>query len=267
MTRKLLTGLAALALVLMDQDFSASAAVTQVDLTTTYYTSLPANTASVSGYWDCWLTATTGCNQAVEIYTGGAINASGNPLYIDTASSGNLYTAVTSPIPAGTNAIGSVELLDASGVNKATISASGTVQTTVDPCSYSKKSTAFFNITASGASIITAVSSDYVYICSINVSTTTITNFSLVAGTGSSVCTGGSPYPIWGNPAETAANGFQIGTATTAPGGGGVVVGNGAATVAGGSVGGTVNYNICALITTTNSPTVNGTVTYVQTAS
>ena len=30
---------------------------------------------------------------------------------------------------------------------------------------------------------------------------------------------------------------------------------------------GTVNYNLCALITTTNSPTVNGTILYVQTAS
>ena len=146
-------------------------------------------------------------------------------------------------------------------------SASSLAYASADPCSYSKKSSAFFNITSSGASIITAVASQYVYICQISVSTTTITNFSLVAGTGSSVCTGGTPYALWGNPGVTAANGFQIGTATTAPGGGGVVIGNGGYTVAGGSVGGTVNYNVCPLITTTNSPTVNGTVLYVQTAS
>ena len=139
------------------------------------------------------------------------------------------------------------------------------VHSSLDPCAYSKKSTAFFNITASGASFITATAADYTYICQITVTTSTQTNFSIVAGTGSSVCTGGTPYPIFGNPAETAANGALIGVSATV--GGGIVVGNGEATVAGGSVGGTVNYNLCALITTTNSPTVNGTILYVQTAS
>ena len=139
------------------------------------------------------------------------------------------------------------------------------VHSSLDPCSYSKKSTAFFNITASGASFITATAADFTYICQITVTASTQTNFSIVAGTGSSVCTGGTPYPIFGNPAETAANGALIGVSATV--GGGIVVGNGEATVAGGSVGGTVNYNLCALITTTNSPTVNGTILYVQTAS
>ena len=135
----------------------------------------------------------------------------------------------------------------------------------LDPCSYSKKSTAFFNITASGASFITAVAADFTYICQISVTASTQTNFSIIAGTGSSVCTGGTPYSIWGNPGVTAANGALIGVSATV--GGGIVIGNGEATVAGGSVGGTVNYNLCALITTTNSPTVNGTILYVQTAS
>ena len=139
------------------------------------------------------------------------------------------------------------------------------IKNSLDPCSYSKKATALFNITASGASFITATAADYTYICQISVTTTTQTNFSIVAGTGSSVCTGGTPYPIFGNPAETAANGALIGVSATV--GGGIVVGNGEATVGGGSVGGTVNYNLCALITTTNSPTVNGTILYVQTAS
>ena len=177
---------------------------------------------------------------------------------LQVTSAGSLHTTVDN-----VNANGPATSANSSPVVIASDQAP--VHSTLDPCSYSKKSTAFFNITASGASFITAVAADYTYICQITVTASTQTNFSIVAGTGSSVCTGGTPYPIFGNPAETAANGALIGVSATV--GGGIVVGNGEATVAGGSVGGTVNYNLCALITTTNSPTVNGTILYVQTAS
>ena len=218
------------------------------------------------------------------------VNQGTSPWIVDTTGSGVLDGELTAPIAAQIAAgvlIGSTQISDGACssspcATNATVKAASTAPTatdkalvvslspngqavSADPCSYSKKATATFNITSSGASFITATASDYTYICQMTIATTTLTNFSIVAGTGSSVCTGGSPYPIWGNPGETASNGASIGTSATV--GGGVSVGNGSATIAGGSIGGTVNYNLCALITTTNTPTVNGTVLYVQTAN
>ena len=136
--------------------------------------------------------------------------------------------------------------------------------TSQDPCTYAKKLNASFSTTTSGGSIIPGVASQYTYICQISVSTNTITNFSLIAGAGST-CT--SPVVVWGNTSATAASsGFLIGTGLTSPGNGGGVFGTGAAMIGGGSTL-AANLNVCVLFGTTNSPTVAGTVVYVQTAN
>jgi len=136
--------------------------------------------------------------------------------------------------------------------------------TSQDPCAYSKKLNASFSTGTSGGSIISGVASQYVYICQIAVSTNTITNFSLIAGTGST-CT--SPVVVWGNTsATTASSGFLIGTGTSNPGNGGGVFGTGGSMIGGGSAL-AANLNVCVLFSTGNSPTVSGTVVYVQTAN
>ena len=123
----------------------------------------------------------------------------------------------------------------------------------LDPCS-GVKSFAPFSITASGASVITASGSLSTYICKIDVTTSTAASFSLDSGTGSSVCTGGTPAPVYGNSAETAANGMAL--AAT----GGLTSGNGLGSIAKAGA----SQNVCILITTTNSPTVAGQIAYVQ---
>jgi hypothetical protein len=125
-----------------------------------------------------------------------------------------------------------------------------------DPCAVGAKSFAPFSITASGASVITASGSTSTYVCGIAVGASTATSFSLVSGTGSSVCTGGTPAPVFGNSGETAANGFPIAGTT----GGGLTFGNGAGTIAKSGA----SQNTCIVIVTTNSPTVAGQIAFIQ---
>ena len=146
---------------------------------------------------------------------------------------------VKSPIPAGTAVIG---------------------YTSADPCAQLTKSTADFSSTTSGGSVITASASNKAYICSITIISSKYASISLIEGTGSSVCTGGTPAAVYGNTGVTAANGMAIGVASTNDGGG-LTIGNGGYTIA---KSGTVNYNTCALFTTTNSPQVNFHVSYVN---
>ena len=124
-----------------------------------------------------------------------------------------------------------------------------------DPCQFQLKSFADFESTSSGGSIITAASSKKAYICGLTIVTSTAANVSLIEGTGSSVCTGGTPAGVFLNTGTTAANGAAFAA------NGGVARGDGSSTLAANA---TANQNICVLFTTTNSPQVNVHVAYVQ---
>jgi hypothetical protein len=141
----------------------------------------------------------------------------------------------------------------------ATVSNSSVVvapSTVADPCaSVNTKSTASFSSSTSGGSIVTAVASKKIYVCQVTVVTSTAAAVSFEEGTGSSVCTGGTPAADWLNTGTTAANGASFGA------NGGVSAGSGSGTVFHTA---TANQNLCLLFTTTNTPTVVASVSYVQ---
>ncbi len=126
-----------------------------------------------------------------------------------------------------------------------------------DPCGSSAnvKQTADFVSPVSGGSIIPAAVGAKTYICSISIVTSAATNLSLLEGTGSSVCTGGSTAGVFLNSGVTVASGAAFAANS------GISVGNGASYIAKNT---TANQNICVAFTTTNSPQVNAHVTYVQ---
>lgn len=124
-----------------------------------------------------------------------------------------------------------------------------------DPCFASTKLFADFESTTSGGSIITAVSAKKAYICSISIVTSAAANVSVIEGTGSSVCTGGTTAGDFLNTGVTAANGAAFAA------NGGINAGTGTGTIFANA---TANQNVCLLFTTTNSPQVNAHVSYVS---
>jgi hypothetical protein len=124
-----------------------------------------------------------------------------------------------------------------------------------DPCFASLKSQSDFESTSSGGSIITATSGKKSYVCSIDIVTSAAANVSIIEGTGSSVCTGGTTAGDYLNTGTTAANGAAFAANS------GVGRGGGGATLFANN---TANQNTCVLFTTTNTPQVNVHVTYVQ---
>lgn len=128
------------------------------------------------------------------------------------------------------------------------------IGTTGDPCTFQAKSFGHFSSTTSGGSIITLASGKKAYICSISIVASAAANVSLIEGTGSSVCTGGTVAAVWGNTGTTAANGYPFAA-------------NGGLTIAGGGTlaqNGTVSQNVCLLFNTTNSPQVVADVSFIQ---
>jgi hypothetical protein len=179
------------------------------------------------------------------------------PLGSQTAAA-SVATTLNGSLPAGTAIVGKVGIDQTTpgttnGVQ--TLSGSTTAVTGADPCFASTKSIANFESTTSGGSIITAASAKKAYICSISIITSTAANVSLIEGTGSSVCTGGSTGGVFLNTGVTAANGAAFAA------NGGIQTGVGMGTVAQNAV---ANQNICVAFTTTNTPQVNVHVSYVQ---
>ena len=127
---------------------------------------------------------------------------------------------------------------------------------TADPCSSgAAKLTASFSSSSSGGSIVTAVTAKKIYVCQASVVTSTAASVSFIEGTGSSVCTSGTPAGDWLNTGVTAANGAPFGA------NGGISAGGGNATL---FYTANANYNLCVIFSTSNSPTVVASVTYVQ---
>jgi hypothetical protein len=160
--------------------------------------------------------------------------------------------------PTGLNALAVNAFVTNTNANgQTTMSASSPVaiasdQTVADPCTFRKKSTANFSSSTSGGSIITASASNKTYLCAISVVASAAASVSIIEGTGSSVCTGGTTAGVWGNTGVTAANGFPFAA------NGGIAIGSGNASVASS---GFVNQNICMLFT---AGTIVATVSYVQ---
>lgn len=130
--------------------------------------------------------------------------------------------------------------------------------TSADPCSQATKLTADFESTSSGGNLITGTAAKITYICSLRVTVSTQTNFSLCEAT-STACSGGTPAAVYLNTSTTAANGGLLGFDSTHPGG--LVDGGGASTIAKTA---TTGQNVDVLFGTGNSPQVNVHVTYVQ---
>lgn len=186
--------------------------------------------------------------------------------YAVAISGGGSGTAISNPLPVSGTVTANLGTLNgaATAANQTTGNGSlATIATNTgnynDPCAYSKKTFVEFS-TATGTltNIISAVTSDFVYICSVTLTTSAQTNFSLIAST-TTAC-GGSPYAVIGS--TTAASGLLLGPGVSTAGG--IVLGNGGAEVA---IAGTAASYVCTLFTTTNSPTVTGHVAYVQTAN
>lgn len=190
---------------------------------------------------------------------------------VDFNTSSTAYSVFTAPIPclaaaspstvsAGTNPtvcdLNGRLWVNGSGVTQP-ISGSVTV-TAADPCLGTIKLTADFESTSSGGNLITGTSGKITYICSIRVTVSTLTNFSLCEAT-STACSGGTPAAVYLNTGTTAANGASLGASSTANGG---LVDNGGGTTVAKTA--TTGQNVDVLFTTTNSPQVNVHVTYVQ---
>ena len=125
-----------------------------------------------------------------------------------------------------------------------------------DPCATAAKSTADFNSATTGGSIVTAGGVGvYTYLCSVDIvnSASAAQHISLIEGTGSGVCAGGTPAGVYLNNSAAAANGANFVS------GGGVSKGDGTGTIA---KNGTANYNICVAFD--GAAQVNVHVAYVQ---
>jgi len=153
-------------------------------------------------------------------------------LYVDVpTSNNNLYTALTSPIVAGTNVIG---------------------YTSNDPCAQQTKLGKPFSITSS-TQLITGTSAKSTYICGIDVVTASAQNIALVEGTGSVCAT--NIYGLAGG--TTAATGWNFSANS------GIARGGGVGTVY--SPSGDANAaaaNVCLLLS--GSGQTSGQIVYVQ---
>ena len=164
---------------------------------------------------------------------GATLNSTTYELDIEAISGSNLATLLSSSIPAGTSVIGYISN---------------------DPCSSATKLQADFESTSSGGNLVTGTTAKITYICSIVVSVSTLTNFSLCDS-----ATTGCTNAVFGNTGTTAGNGMALGQSATV--GGGLTQGSGNGTLAKSTVTGN---NVTVLFTTTNTPQVNVHVTYVQ---
>lgn len=176
---------------------------------------------------------------------------SGSTTAVTQATASNLNATIVGAGTAGSPSGGVVSVQGASSMTPMLVTPSAPS----DPCFASSKSYADFESTSSGGSIITAQSSKKAYICQISIITSAAANVSIIEGTGSSVCTGGTTAGDFLNTGTTAANG----AAFAANGGINAGVGNGTI-----FANATANQNTCVLFSTTNTPQVNVHVSYVQ---
>ena len=126
--------------------------------------------------------------------------------------------------------------------------------TSTDPCAQLTKKNIAFSTGSTGTQLISGTTNKNTYICSLSVIASAAANFSLVAGSGSSVCTGGTPIALIGS--TTAASGMAL------PANGGITLGSGAGSIANDVAAVAQSYNICIGIN--GSATLAGNLTYVQ---
>ena len=146
---------------------------------------------------------------------------------------GQLDDDVKSAIPSGTSRIG---------------------YTSDDPCAQKTKKSVAFSTGSDGALLFAGTSSTNTYICSVSVITSAAANFGIGVGSGSSVCTSGTPLALIGS--TTAANGLSL------PANGGLTIGNGFGTVVNDVAAAAQGYNVCIRINGTAN--LAGSISYVQ---
>jgi hypothetical protein len=128
------------------------------------------------------------------------------------------------------------------------------VSAPLEPCAYQALLYADFEAPSSGGAIIAGTAGQKIHLCGVRIHPSAAANISLIEGTGSSVCTGGTPAGVYLNTGVTAGNGAAF--AAT----GGEATGFGGGTVAETAAAGD---NVCVLFNTANSPQVNVHVSYV----
>jgi hypothetical protein len=192
-----------------------------------------------------------GIDQTTPGTTNGVQVLTGSTTAVTQATASNLNATVVGAGTAGSPSGGIATVQGAASMTPLLVTPSAPA----DPCFASLKSYADFESTSSGGSIITAVSAKKAYICSISILTSVGANVSIIEGTGSSVCTGGTPSGDFLNTGTTAANGGAFAA------NGGIAQGGGMGTVFANA---TANQNTCVLFTTSGTPQVNVHVSYVQ---
>ncbi len=165
---------------------------------------------------------------------------------VDLDITGNaMYTAITSPIVAGTNIIGKV------GIDQTTPGSTNgvVVNNLADPCMTGAKLNAPISTSSGGPVSLVALSgSTKVYVCSISAITDTAIKLSFIDGTGGACAS--AQHAIWGS--TTAANGMSLAA------NGGFTQGSGS-----GTVGVTAAASALCLLQSGTS-LVSGNLTYVQ---
>jgi hypothetical protein len=158
-----------------------------------------------------------------------------------------VYSAVTSPIPGGSNTIGNV------GISGAVPGASNSVSFGSDPCTFLQKTNQWIGGTVSGSvQIIALVTGKRIFICSMVLMASGATSLSVAEGQGAS-CAAPNQVGILGVATNlSAANGMSF------PASGGLTLGNGT-----GSIAQTTNTSTNVCLYTSSSVVVGGNVTYV----
>jgi hypothetical protein len=190
---------------------------------------------------------------------------------IDVDTTGNaLYSAITGPIPAGTNIIGNVRIdqttpgttngvsvTNANSNGQAAMSASSPVvlannQTAADPCMFAAKTNVPISMTGTTTiKLVSLASSQKIYICSLHLIASAATIWSIADGTKASTECDTAAEAVIG--ATTATHGLSLAA------NGGETQGSGAGTIA---LTNTAAHDLCLF--QSGSGDLSGNITYVQ---
>jgi hypothetical protein len=187
---------------------------------------------------------------AVAIKAASASIASGAMVDMVTNSATTTHTCST----AGFSQLGCLGQIDDDVKGAVAAGTNRIGYTTDDPCTNKTKKSIALSTGTSGTQLFAGTSSTNNYICSVSVIASAAANFSIVVGSGSSVCTGGTPLALIGS--TTASSGMALAA------NGGLTLGNGGASIANDVAAAAQGYNVCIGINGTS--TLAGNVTYVQ---
>jgi hypothetical protein len=187
--------------------------------------------------------------------TGTAIGLTNGTNMVAWSATSNYGTAPSAiPVPAVNAYVTNATSLGQTVANSSNPVVLASNQSVADPCTFQAKTSVSFSTGMSGTQLIPGSSGKHTYICHEKVLASAAANYSLVAGSGSSVCTGGTPYALTGSTTASAGLAFPANGGDTAGDGQGTIMSDLAAAASG--------YNICILINGTAN--LAGNLTYVQ---